>query len=298
MVGDSWIAVDGWGQSRFPPQLQEAIARLKQADYPKGTPEFVDDAIAVFQYFLRLISEWKSLNTLLQGLFEAVDPFEMSVAQYRLDGQSAVPFSLLSQHLFKIRERVDQICKSVECQTTYVGHFPADDRRKSIFDEGKAGNLREKTQAVEKSIQRIGEDVANPEENVYHRYQVALDELIERIKAISRDYHQKALVLQARMEDNIWRSRAHGDTELTRAERMDIVDSLNALALKSLGTSFNDLCPKSAGLAGISYNSLYASAIELRTIVLEIKNQVGDEIRQAADDMQRFSENILGRMRP
>jgi hypothetical protein len=49
-------------------------------------------------------------------------------------------------------------------------------------------------------------------------------------------------VLESRLRDNLYRERLYGSTESTRAERAEINNGLNQLALAYLNTNFNDLC--------------------------------------------------------
>jgi len=52
----------------------------------------------------------------------------------------------------------------------------------------------------------------------------------------------EGLTLEQRLHENIAQTRRHGDTETRRAERSQIVEALNRLALEEAGTSFNELC--------------------------------------------------------
>jgi hypothetical protein len=49
-------------------------------------------------------------------------------------------------------------------------------------------------------------------------------------------------VFEGRLRDNLRRERLYGSTEATRAERAEISDSLNQIALTYLNASFSDLC--------------------------------------------------------
>ncbi len=44
------------------------------------------------------------------------------------------------------------------------------------------------------------------------------------------------------MQENITQARLYGDTEIRRAERSQILDNLNRLALEIAQVSFNELC--------------------------------------------------------
>ncbi len=77
--------------------------------------------------------------------------------------------------------------------------------------------------------------------DVFTPYEAGLTRLLEGLDSDSRR-HAEALTLQARLLENIARARRHGDDETRRADRAQIVDALNGLALKALGVSYNDLC--------------------------------------------------------
>jgi hypothetical protein len=56
------------------------------------------------------------------------------------------------------------------------------------------------------------------------------------------DWYQDFAVYEAPLRENLRDERRYGPSEQTRRDRTRIVDQLNALALKHLGISFNDLC--------------------------------------------------------
>jgi hypothetical protein len=55
-------------------------------------------------------------------------------------------------------------------------------------------------------------------------------------------WYQDFAVHEAPLRENLRDERRYGPSEQTRRDRTRIVDQLNALALKHLGVSFNDLC--------------------------------------------------------
>ena len=63
---------------------------------------------------------------------------------------------------------------------------------------------------------------------------------------LPQEAREEFLVLEARLQENLQSERLYGSTETSRAERARIVDALNRLALKHLGTTFNDLCQEEA----------------------------------------------------
>lgn len=70
-------------------------------------------------------------------------------------------------------------------------------------------------------------------------YQKALDTLRPRLEQTPR--FPDFLALEHRLRANLSREARHGTTEMVRAERSEIVGSLNAVAIETLGITFNDL---------------------------------------------------------
>ncbi|MBK9232528.1 MAG: formylglycine-generating enzyme family protein [Anaerolineae bacterium] len=71
-------------------------------------------------------------------------------------------------------------------------------------------------------------------------YLIALHTLLERLgrdHALTAD----ALLYQQRLQENIERTRRHGDNENRRSERSEIIEPLNRLCLDALGEDFNAL---------------------------------------------------------
>jgi len=77
--------------------------------------------------------------------------------------------------------------------------------------------------------------------DVFTPYETGLTHLLRRLGQDHPRYAE-ALTLQSRLLENIAQARRYGDTETRRAERAQIVEQLNTLALDALGTTFNDLC--------------------------------------------------------
>ncbi len=76
--------------------------------------------------------------------------------------------------------------------------------------------------------------------SLYSIYEVGLRRLLDKI---GRDHprYSEALTYQQRMVESIRQSRRYGDTATRQAERTEIIDQLNALALSALQVSFNEL---------------------------------------------------------
>lgn len=77
--------------------------------------------------------------------------------------------------------------------------------------------------------------------DIFDAYEKSLPLLLERL---GKDHprYAEALTLQARLLENIEQVRRYGDTETRRAERTQIEDALDRLALEAVGESFNGLC--------------------------------------------------------
>jgi hypothetical protein len=72
-------------------------------------------------------------------------------------------------------------------------------------------------------------------------YETGLKRLLERLGSDHPRYAD-ALVYQQRLQENIAQARQYGDTETRRAERVQILDSLNRITQESLNMPFNALC--------------------------------------------------------
>ncbi len=77
-------------------------------------------------------------------------------------------------------------------------------------------------------------------DDVYSAYKVGLQRLLARL---GRDHprYAEALVYQQRLSENIAMSRRHGGTETLQAERSEIIEQLNELALSALDVPFCEL---------------------------------------------------------
>ena len=76
--------------------------------------------------------------------------------------------------------------------------------------------------------------------DVFISYETGLTQLLERL---GKDHlrYPDALTLQSRLRENIAQTQHYGDTETRRAERAQIVDTLNRLAMETVGVSLGDL---------------------------------------------------------
>lgn len=77
--------------------------------------------------------------------------------------------------------------------------------------------------------------------DLYSPLENGLERLVAHIGA-SRPRYGDALLFQQRLTENINRTRRYGDTNLRQADRAEIIDQLNELALSTTGKSFNELC--------------------------------------------------------
>jgi hypothetical protein len=77
--------------------------------------------------------------------------------------------------------------------------------------------------------------------DLYSRYEIGLRRLLEQMGQ-DHPLHSEALVYQQRLDENVAQSRRYGDTDTRKAERSEIIDRLNELALSALDTAFSELC--------------------------------------------------------
>ena len=77
--------------------------------------------------------------------------------------------------------------------------------------------------------------------DIFTPYETGLTRLVECLGSDHPRYAD-ALTFQSRFLENIAQARQYGDTETRRAERAQIVNALNQLALETVGASFNKLC--------------------------------------------------------
>lgn len=80
-----------------------------------------------------------------------------------------------------------------------------------------------------------------PPADLFEHYKAGVKALLRQLEQDSPPY-EEALVYEQRLVANIVQSRRYGDTENWRAERNQIIDRLNHLAIKELNRSFNELC--------------------------------------------------------
>ncbi|MCB0171438.1 MAG: hypothetical protein KDJ97_12875, partial [Anaerolineae bacterium] len=77
--------------------------------------------------------------------------------------------------------------------------------------------------------------------DVFTHFEIGLERLREQIGQ-DQPRFSDFLVYEERLTNVIKRSRRFGDTRDRLAERTEIIDQLNALALSTVGISFNELC--------------------------------------------------------
>ena len=77
--------------------------------------------------------------------------------------------------------------------------------------------------------------------DIFSPFEIGLERLLEQM---SQDHELifDFMVCQARLAENIRCSRRFGDASDRQAERAEIIEQLNGLALLTLGISFDELC--------------------------------------------------------
>ena len=83
----------------------------------------------------------------------------------------------------------------------------------------------------------------------YSPYETGLRQLLERL-GLEHPVSSQALVYQQRLSENIAQSRTYGDTRTRKADRAEVIDRLNAIALSVLDVSFSQLCDLSPSTEG------------------------------------------------
>ncbi|GEM_PF-6690413 len=81
--------------------------------------------------------------------------------------------------------------------------------------------------------------------SIFADYRRGMETLLQQLEVkFGRDpdgIYGEAVVYQSRLEDNLYAAERYGDTEARRADRTQVLDALNRLALRHLGASFNAL---------------------------------------------------------
>lgn len=78
-------------------------------------------------------------------------------------------------------------------------------------------------------------------DDIFTYYRRGLAEILKQLDN-SHPRYLEALTLQARLWENENATRIFGDTETRLAERVQIINSCNSLALEEFGISFNEMC--------------------------------------------------------
>lgn len=82
--------------------------------------------------------------------------------------------------------------------------------------------------------------------DLWNQYRDGLHELLDRLGQDHPSYTE-VLVLQQRLLENLARARLYGDTQTSRAERIQLLDALNRLSLETVGKTFSKLFPTEFG---------------------------------------------------
>lgn len=82
-------------------------------------------------------------------------------------------------------------------------------------------------------------------EDIFSAYENGLNRMLAHLGPAHARYSE-ALDYQQRLTENISRARRFGDTNLRQADRAEIIDQLNELALATMGNPFNKVCQEAA----------------------------------------------------
>lgn len=77
--------------------------------------------------------------------------------------------------------------------------------------------------------------------DVFTHFEIGLERLVEQI-GTDHPRYSDFLVYEEKLTNIIKRSRRFGDIRERQADRAEVIDQLNALALSTVGISFNELC--------------------------------------------------------
>lgn len=136
--------------------------------------------------------------------------------------------------------------------------------------------------------------------DIFASYEQGLTVLVRWLNPDHPRYTE-ALTLQNRLLVNIHQTLRHGDTETRRADRAQILEQLNDLALIALGTSFNGLCvnqdvpssSESADVRGL-LEAMGYRIVDSRALVA-----FSDTLRdKRADRYQRYNMASMARYLP
>ncbi len=135
--------------------------------------------------------------------------------------------------------------------------------------------------------------------DIFSSYERGLEELLNRLGR-GHPRYAETLTLQARLRENIDQTRLYGDTETRRAERAQIVEALNDLALNIAGESFTQISEDkevdnhksifSAGQAQETVDHLHGVGEYLRRVRSFPPKQVVDELFSVMDQTAQFIE--------
>ena len=128
--------------------------------------------------------------------------------------------------------------------------------------------------------------------DIFSQYEAGLNRLLT---LLGRDHphYTEVLVYQQRLLENLARARRYGDTETGRAERAEIVDRLNRLALETVGESFGDLFLQDSCVAAVRGSGAIAQGSKALATGAGNVTADGDFVGRAR--RQRFAGHAPGR---
>lgn len=115
-------------------------------------------------------------------------------------------------------------------------------------EQNWVGSTRLSTIAHEQIVGKVQTQITSSSLNkepqyrdLFSIYEIGLERLLSQMST-SHFRYGEALVYQQRLTENISRSRRFGDTNLRQADRAEIIEQLNDLAMATISISFNKLC--------------------------------------------------------
>lgn len=131
--------------------------------------------------------------------------------------------------------------------------------------------------------------------DAYNQYEDRLDQKLMQLGP-------EGLTLQRRLMENLARARMYGDTEISRTERVQLLDALNRLALKKVGTSFSALFSDEPGhfvwdvngsITFVNREPVIIGDSDLAKQMIKAVHKAGDEAQDALHQaIETYEQNI------
>jgi hypothetical protein len=105
----------------------------------------------------------------------------------------------------------------------------------------------------------------------FTRYEIGLEKLLRQVDK-DNPHYTEVETLRARLLDNISQTRRYGNTETRRAEKAQIVDRLNQLALETVGVSLLDIYTPLLDEPKVDYVEFINRVEKIEKVFLEVND--------------------------